>query len=342
MADDQVTQARAPTAIGDDARPIVVVGAHGQSLVLHVDSIPRDGETVMGHGYEETADGGKATNQAVAAARLGAPVRFVSLVGDDARGRRILSYLDEVGVDRRAVGVAAAPTDVGFVMLLPSGIPAIASAGDLGARLDRSFVLAAGDAVSGASVVICQLEAPAACAQAAFELARRVGARTVLNPAPAAPLATELLELTDVLVPNQHEAATITGFDEPPDRLARRIRDSVPWTEVVVTAGADGAYYCGREGAAHLAAPAVAAVDTTGAGDGFVGALAVRLRAGDSVLSAAGFAVVAAAISVTRRGTLDAYADMTETSDRLAGLGGLRGLAAERATQASTMDGRSP
>jgi ribokinase len=124
-------------AIADGALPLVVVGAHSQSLFMHVSAIPREGETVAAHGFEETLDGGKATNQAVAAARLGAPVRFLSLVGDDERGRRILRYLHEQGVDTRWVGVADGPTDVGFVLLPPSRIPAIASCDDLSVRLDR-------------------------------------------------------------------------------------------------------------------------------------------------------------------------------------------------------------
>ena len=166
---------------------------------MHVSAIPREGETVAGHRFEETLDGGKATNQAVAAARLGAPVRFVSLVGDDERGRWVLRYLRDQGVDTRWVGVEDGPTDVGFVMLAPSGVPAIASCDDLSVRLDHGFVSQAGSAIQGASIVVCQLEAPPACAITAFTLARAAGARTLLNPAPAFPLPSEFLRLTDIL-----------------------------------------------------------------------------------------------------------------------------------------------
>lgn len=304
---------QAPCEVAETAVPIVVVGAHGQSLFMHVAAVPSEGETVLGHGYVETVDGGKATNQAVAAARLLAPVRLVSLVGDDDRGARVLRYLDTVGVDRRWVQVAHAPTDVGFVMLPPSGIPAIASCGDLAAGLDEAFVTAAADALSGASVVLCQLEAPQACAVTAFRLARQLGARTILNPAPAHHVSAELLKLTDVLVPNEHEAAAMVGRRAPVAELARTLALRAPHADVVVTAGEAGAYLAARGRAVvHIAAPHVPATDTTGAGDAFLGALAVRLRIGDGIEAAARYAVRASALSVTRPGTMEAFASAAE------------------------------
>ena len=302
-----------PCEVADTAAPIVVVGAHGQSLFMHVAAVAGEGETVLGHGYVETVDGGKATNQAVAAARLHAPVRLFSLVGEDDRGARVLRYLDSVGVDRRWVRVAQAPTDVGFVMLPPSGIPAIASCGDLAAGLDEAFVTAAAGAIGGASLVLCQLEAPEVCALTAFRLARQLGARTVLNPAPAHHVCEELLELTDVLVPNEHEAAAMVGRPAPLAELARTLAERAPHADVVVTAGGEGAYLAARgRTVVHVPAPQVTAIDTTGAGDAFLGALAVRLRVGDGIEAAARYAVRASAISVTRPGTMEAFASTEE------------------------------
>lgn len=295
-------------AIEDKDRPIVVVGAHCQSLFMQVAAIPREGETVVASGFEETVDGGKATNQAVAAARYGAPVRFVSVVGNDERGRRILDYLDRQRVDRRWVEVVEGHTDVGFVMLSPRSIPAIATCQDLSVRLDAGFVRRAAQAVAGASVVVCQLEAPPACARAAFELARAGGAMTVFNPAPMVPLPKGLLELADVLVPNHHEAAAIVGRQASPAELADRLADMAPWAQVIVTAGEAGAFLSRAGGPAlHIAAPKVPAVDTTGAGDAFVGALAACLRDGMKLAEAATCAVSAAALSVVRPGTLEAF-----------------------------------
>jgi ribokinase len=295
-------------AIEDEERPIVVVGAHCQSLFMHVAAIPREGETVVGSGFEETVDGGKATNQAVAAARYGAPVRFVSVVGNDERGRRILDYLDRQHVDRRWVEVVESPTDVGFVMLSPRGIPAIVTCQDLSLGLDAGFVHRATKAIAGASVVVCQLEAPPSCAEAAFELARARGAVTVFNPAPMVPLPSGLLELADILVPNHHEAAELVGRQGSPSELADRLADMAPWAQVIVTAGEAGAYLsCAGAPTVHIEAPRVPAVDTTGAGDAFVGALAACLRDGMGMVEACTFAASAAAISVTRPGTLEAF-----------------------------------
>lgn len=301
--------------VEDSARPVVVVGAHSQSLFMRVVSVPREGETVIGVHYEEPFDGGKATNQAAAAARFEAPVRFVSLVGDDERGRRICRQLDELGVDTRWIGVADAPTDVGFVMLADTGIPAIVTCQDLSSRLDERRVAAAATAINGASVVICQLEAPEDCARAAFRLARSAGAVTVLNPAPALAVSTELLQLTDVVVPNHHEAAMMVGRDAPVGDLASDLAARFPWADILVTAGGDGAYIAraGR-GVEHLRAPRVEVVDSTGAGDALVGALAAGLRQGAPLVEAARAAVAAASVSVTRPGTIAGYATRAEAA----------------------------
>jgi len=317
-----MTRARSgsvPLAGGESGRgaggPIVVVGAHLQSLLLRVEAIPREGETALAYDYDEPMDGGKATNQAVAAARLGAPVRFLSIVGNDARGDAIRGYLEEQGIDTTWLHVEPGATDVGFVMLPPSGIPAITSCQDLSRRLDGDLVRRSATAFQAASVVVCQLEAPVACAMAAFAIARRVGAITVLNPAPAVPLPDELFELCDVLVPNEHEARALLDADASSGELATRLAARLPVTDVIVTAGAAGAFLALADGRrAHAVAPSVVAVDTTGAGDAFVGALATRLRLGADVVDAVRFAVVAASLSVTRAGTMPAYPSLDEVA----------------------------
>jgi ribokinase len=302
----------------EGAGPIVVAGAHGQSLFLRVDAVPREGETVLGHSFEEPEDGGKASNQAVAIARLGTPVRFVTLLGDDERGRRWREILTRYGVDVGYVLEGSGPTDVGFVMLPPSRVPAIASCRDLSASLNDEAVNSAAEAFSGASVVVCQLEAPQSCALASFQLAKATGATTILNPAPAAMLDADLVELTDILVPNEHEAVALEGQEAPPAELAKRL--SVRFEcSVVVTAGALGCFVeaPGVSGV-HCPAPAVPVADTTGAGDAFVAGLAVRMRLGDDLASAAAFAVAAASISVSRKGTMPSYPTAAELAEHAA------------------------
>jgi ribokinase len=301
------------------AGPIVVVGAHVQGLFMYVHAIADEGESVLGWGYDEPADGGKATNQAVAAARLGAPIAFVSVVGRDERGRRALDYLQNEGVDTRWVLEVDDPTDVGFVMLPPSRIPAIATAQDCSRRLTAETVGGASDPIRDASVVLGQLEAPEEAIVAAFRIARGAGALTILNPSPVQAISQELLSGTDVLVPNEHEAAALSGRVGDPATLAGELARRGPMATVIVTAGPLGAFVASEgEFREHIAAPSVDVVDTTGAGDAFVAALAVRLRAGDDLFAATRFAVSAASVSVTRLGTIPAFPAMQDVTAALA------------------------
>lgn len=287
---------------------IVVVGAHVQSLFMHVERIPAKGETVLGRGFDVPDDGGKATNQAVAAARLGASVALVSMVGTDPYGDRALALLRAEGVDTRYVERRSGPTDVGFVMLGPDGIPAITTSSDLNGAFDGPFVDGAREMISTAALVVCQLEAPIEAALAAFRIARATGATTVLNPAPAGAVPQELFDLTDVLIPNEHEAAELLGGRSEAELLAVKLRDRSGVDTVIVTAGAHGAWVADVDGQ-HLEPAAIVEVaDTTGAGDAFVGAFAWRLAAGDRVGMAVRVAVAAAGVSVMRPGTIPSFA----------------------------------
>ena len=287
--------------------PVVVVGAHVQGLFMHVDSAPVEGESVMGFGFEEPLDGGKASNQAVAAARLGAPTVFVTVLGNDERAERALRFFSEVGIDTRFCFRMDGPTDVGFVLLPPSKIPAIATAMERNRALDAAMVERAAEAIASASIVVGALEAPQEAACAAFRFARQAGVRTLLTPAPAAELDPTLLELTDILVPNEHEAAVLAGRAGPPADLGEELRERLGVDAVIVTAGSAGAFVAAGGPARHLRAERVEPVDTTGAGDAFVGALATRLRVGEGLEDAAAFAVRAATVSVMRSGTMPAF-----------------------------------
>lgn len=296
----------------------MVVGAHAQSMWLRVERVPKEGETVLGWGFEEPLDGGKATNQAVAAAKLGAPVSFVTVFGDDDRGDRIRAYLVEEGVDLTYSVITHGPTDVGFNMLPKSGVPAIVTASDKSCLVDKQTVKLAGPALQQASCVLAQLEAPQEVALAAFEIAHPYGALTVLNPAPATALHDELLALTDVLVPNEHEAAALAGREAPLADLAILLQRELGVPAVILTAGAEGAFLASGDAVVHhVPAPSVRAVDTTGAGDAFIGAVATRLHEGRPLLEAVRFGVLYAARSVTRAGTLPTYARREEVEDDL-------------------------
>jgi ribokinase len=303
-----------PTTPSD--RPVVVVGAHVQGLFLDVDSVPREGETVLGTSLDEPLDGGKSTNQAVAAVRLGAPTALVTVVGTDARGERALEFFAAEGIDVRGSVRSDGPTDIGFILLPPSRIPAIVSVLDRSYELDAVCIREASSLIQSGSVVVCALEASQETALEAFRLAREVGARTILNPAPARELAPELLAVTDILVPNEHEASFLAGRNDSPADLAARLCRDFAVRAVIVTAGAAGAFVVEKGGTVeHVVAPVVTAVDTTGAGDAFVGALASRLRLGWPMIDSVAFGVRAASIAVTRPGTMHAF----PTAGELAG-----------------------
>jgi ribokinase len=302
-----------------DGRPIVVVGAHLQGLVLDVEAVPHEGETVLASTWTEPLDGGKATSQAIVARRLGAPVSFVTILGNDDRGARWRDVFDQEGLDCSAIKVVDAPTDVGISLLPPSGIPAIVSVLATNARLDADFVVSAASTIRSASVVVCQLECPLEAVTEAFRVGFESGACTILNPAPSAPLPDALLAHVELLVPNEHEAADLAAdladADAAPEENCRLLANRYPHLCVVVTAGAAGAFYAERGGRVHrVAAPFVELIDTSGAGDAFVGALAVAVRNGALLDDAVRFAVRAASISVTRRGTVAALPRIEEVA----------------------------
>jgi ribokinase len=241
-------------------------------------------------------------------------VTLVTVVGRDRFGDAALELLAGERIETRWVQRVARPTDVGFVMLGPDGIPAITTCADLNQHFDAGVVADAAEAFADCAVVVCQLEAPDDVALAAFRLAREQGAMTILNPAPARQLPRAVVELTDVLVPNEHEARSLLGSDLPAESLAHALRKSFPIPTVVVTGGARGAWVASQGGTTHHAAPAVVASDTTGAGDAFVGALAASLSRGASLARSITFAVDVSSRAVTRPGTIPSFPRLADLS----------------------------
>jgi ribokinase len=298
---------------GSRVGPIVCVGAHISALFVDVERIPAEGETILGSAIREPLDGGKSTCQAVAAARLGAPVTFVSVVGTDDRGRWWRSFLEGEGIDTNWLVSVEGSTDVGVVMLPPSRVPAIVSVMALSRHLDAPLVEAAADAIRTASMLICSLECPPDAVRTAFEIARAAGVTTVLNPAPVSGIGPELLSLADIIVPNEHEAAALAGTPGAPGDLSRVLAERHAPALVVVTAGEAGAYLA-RPGRALFRAPAasVEPVDTTGAGDAFIGAFAACLHRGAEPEEAVRYGVAVASQSVLREGSIASYPRLAE------------------------------
>jgi len=279
---------------------IVVVGSLNMDLVVRAARHPMPGETILGGDFS-IFPGGKGANQAVAAARLGGRVKMIGRVGADAFGDSLLQTLAQDGVDiSYVVRDQEAPSGVALITVDAAGQNTIVVASGANARVTPEDVAAAEHVFVSASVLMLQLECPLAAVAYAIELARRHRVRVVLNPAPAQPLDAALLGQVDYLIPNQTELALLTGIDSTSGAV-RCLRD---WgvQRIILTLGEDGALVVEDESQVHLAAHHVTAVDTTAAGDAFVGAFAVALTEGRSTRQAAEWGNAAGALSVTRAG----------------------------------------
>ncbi|MFJ8491215.1 ribokinase [Streptomyces sp. NPDC094038] len=291
---------------------LLVVGSANADLVIRVERRPGAGETVLG-GDLATHPGGKGANQAVAAARLGARTALLARVGDDAHGRLLLDSQRAAGADPVGVLVGGAPTGVALITVDPSGDNSIVVSPGANGRLTPADVQAAVSLFHASRVVSAQLEIPL---ETVLEAVRNLapGSRFVLNPSPPRPLPGEVLGACDPLIVNEHEARVILGeacVSEEPADWARLLLAKGP-KSVVVTLGAEGALVADGGGVSHVPSVKVDAVDTTGAGDAFTAALAVRLGAGASLAEAAAYAARVGAAAVTRRGAQESYPTAAE------------------------------
>jgi ribokinase len=287
---------------------VAVVGSLNIDLVAYTKRVPNAGETLIGDDFR-MGFGGKGANQAVMAARLGAKVSMVGALGDDVYAGMTLENLDRQRVDRTHVVRVDGSSGVAPIWVEPDGSNRIIVVPGANDRVDPDRAAEAIRSISGVRAVIGQLEIPQRVTLAAFRAAREVGAKTVFNPAPAAPLDPELLSASDWLIPNEHELSIVAGEpvdlhdDEALVRCGRRLG-----SRLVVTLGSRGAAVVLADGVERVAAEPVKAVDTTGAGDAFVGAFAFGLAAGVDAVVAVRLGIACASDSVTRPGTQSSYA----------------------------------
>ena len=275
---------------------VLVVGSINMDLVVETGHFPAPGETLLGQRFSTFA-GGKGANQAVAAQRLGAQVTLVGCVGDDGFGRQLLEQLKAEGIDTRQVRIAQ-ETGTGVAAITVSQAEnSIVVVPGANHALTPTDLYAAESSFAAADVVLCQLEIPLATVEAAAELAQHHGKPFLLNPAPAVVLPASLLERVTLLTPNEHELALL--FSCADDDWQQQLRAHPQ--RIIMTKGADGAWFADGDGALqHQRAFRVNAVDTTGAGDTFNGALAAFW--GDDLAQLARLACGASALSVTRAG----------------------------------------
>ncbi len=304
---------------------LLVLGSINADLVFEVEALPRPGETVLCPGWR-LAHGGKGANQAAAAARLGARVRFLGRVGPDPWAPLLRQGLVEAGVEVEGLRTSPRPSGTAMIAVDRRGENLILVAS--GANLDVSLDQLDGEPLGPATTLLCQNEIPLEVTLAALARAKAAGARTILNLAPAAVLPEGALEPVDLLVVNEHEATTLRGREASPEETVRALAG--PRRTCVLTLGARGAIAVGPEGSWWVPALPVRPVDTTGAGDTFVGALAAGLDRGATLPEALAYASVAAALACERVGAREGQPTAEAVAARLPALGEPRPLA-ERA-----------
>lgn len=287
------------------ATTIVVVGSLNMDLVMRMDRAPSGGETLPGHDFATLA-GGKGANQAVACARMGARVAMVGRVGADANGELLRSALAADGIDTTEVdALTTAHTGVAMIWVEDGGQNRITLAAGANGLLDAAGVERAAVLIDAATMLIVQLEVPMAAVEAAVARAHRAGVTVLMNAAPAMALSASLWPQIDILVVNESEATALSDVAVVDPASAARagvtLRERGP-DRVLVTLGAQGVVVVDAGGARHAPARPVQAVDTTAAGDTFIGALAAALCEGRTLDEAVALGQAASALCVTRCG----------------------------------------
>ncbi len=290
---------------------VVVVGSANVDFTAEVDRLPRPGETILGRDLL-ISFGGKGANQAVAAQRAGAEVSFIGKVGGDRHGEQIRKHLEAVGINGSGlISDATCNTGVAFILVEPDGGNQIVVVPGCNYRLTPEELESRDFLLSGA-ILLLQLETPLETILSALRRGKQKGMRTILNPAPATPLSPEYFPLVDLLTPNETEASTLTGIpvDERigAEKAGARLLE-MGCGDVIITLGAQGSLWVGKDGAQHFPSFSVRAVDSTAAGDAFNGALAAALAEERALEEAIPFANAAGALATMRRGAQESLPD---------------------------------
>lgn len=300
---------------------VVVVGSLNMDLVIRAPRLPRAGETLAGQSFTTVA-GGKGANQAVAAARLGARVAMIGCVGDDAYGEQLRAALLAEQIDCQALTIRAdVPTGVASIVVDDSSQNAIIIVAGGNGLLTPEVVAGFDALLMAAEVVICQLEVPVATVAHTLKRARDLGKLVILNPAPAvAPLPADWYCMIDYLIPNESEAAILTGL--PVDSVTSANAAAAALVaagagKVLITLGEQGVVFADGQAFEHFPAQKVRAIDTTAAGDTFVGGFAAALSQGLGEAQAIRFGQAAAALSVTRAGAQPSIPTFAEVQESL-------------------------
>ncbi|AGH37348.1 Ribokinase [Bibersteinia trehalosi USDA-ARS-USMARC-188] len=298
-------------------KTLCVLGSINVDHVIRVPYFPKSGETLAGHSYQ-IAYGGKGANQAVAAARLGAKVKFIGAIGDDAIGQTMKSAFEQDGIDTQAIEVIPnQSTGLAMIQVSDEGENSIVISAGANANLSTDRVAQQRTAIELADILLMQLESPLQAVEFAAKIAKKSGTLVVLNPAPAQALSDELLACVDIITPNETEAEILTGVKVENAQTAAQasaVFHQKGIMTVLITLGAKGVYLSEQgRGGEIIRGFHVQAIDTTAAGDTFNGGFVTALLEGKTLSQAIRFAHAAAAISVTRLGAQTAIPYRSET-----------------------------
>lgn len=287
---------------------VTIVGSLNVDTTLRIKRMPLPGETLAAEGKSNAA-GGKGANQAVSAARSGAQTAFIGEVGKDNSGQMMLDEMKANGID--VAGIREndqVGTGTASILLDENGQNSILIYGGANQQLSPTDVEAAKDKITAADFVVAQFETPQAATLRAFQLAKANGVTTILNPAPAQKIDPEVLKLTDLIIPNETESAELTGViitDETSMLISAAKFAQMGVRNLIITVGAKGAFYCTQDGYSFIPAFKVNAVDTTAAGDTFIGALSSQLKPDMSnIEKALVYAQRASSLAVQKMGAL--------------------------------------
>jgi ribokinase len=288
---------------------IVVVGSAMMDLTAYADVLPEPGQTLAGQLFT-TGFGGKGANQAVMAAHCGAHVHFIGKLGDDVFGKAIADNFVKVGINSQFVETSSTPNGVAHIWVDGNGENRIIIIPGANHEIEVTKAVEAINSIEDLAIVVAQCEIKQEVTLAAFKAAKARGCTTILNPAPYQPLSAELLQLTDWLIPNETEFRELHGTLPSNDEILKSFR---PGKNSIVTLGSKGAVYISADGQIHHApAPQVIAIDTTGAGDAFVGSFAFALASGNEPVDAMKLGISIASLSVTRKGAQSSYPNQAE------------------------------
>jgi len=307
-------------SVKEVSRPeITVLGGINLDLVMNVDRLPSPGESRKALEYGTFA-GGKGANQAVACAKLGASVRFVSALGDDSFNSRLRAEMEQADVDMKHVPTKAGfPSGTAMIMVDSHGENLIAFSPGAAMELSLEDIERALETAGERSVFLTQFELGEDLVFPALNLAKQRGLTVIWNPAPAptGPIPEHVIRSVDVIIPNETEAEALTGHAiksiDDAQAAARALR-SMGFAYAIITLGKNGLISCGAGGCEHQCGLSVNTVDTTAAGDVFVGALAAQLAAGQAMARAVAFANCAAALSTTASGTMTSIPALSDVS----------------------------